>query len=241
MLLKDVRRVLAVFAHCDDAEWMFGGTIARLVKQGAEVSYVVCTDGASGGVDLTISDDELAHTRAEEQRAAAEVLGVTGIEFLGYANDRLEVTVALRRDIVRQIRRFRPDLILTMAPFRVMDAPVDWSHGDHMAAGEATLLAAYPEALMPRIYPELAEEGLEPHWATEVWVPAVNDADQYVDVTDEADQKMSAIWCHSSQNGEVNGDRDLLFRTRVSPPMTEAGRRIGCEYAERFRRVSLKH
>jgi LmbE family N-acetylglucosaminyl deacetylase len=201
MLLKDVRRVLAVFAHCDDAEWMFGGTIARLVKQGAEVSYVVCTDGASGGVDLTISDDELAYTRAEEQRAAAEVLGVTGIEFLGYPNDRLEVTVALRRDIVRQIRRFRPDLILTMAPFRVMDAPVDWSHGDHMAAGEATLLAAYPEALMPRIYPELAEEGLEPHWATEVWVPAVNDADQYVDVTDEADQKMSAIWCHSSQNG----------------------------------------
>ena len=241
MLLKDVESVLAVFAHCDDAEWMFGGTIARLVSMGAEVNYVVCTDGASGGVDLTVTNEELAATRAAEQRAAADVLGVAEIAFLGYPNDRLEVSVGLRRDIVRQIRRFRPQLILTMAPLRLLDAPVDWSHSDHMAAGEATLVAAYPESLMPRIYPELADEGLQAHEVTEVWVPAVNDADLYVDVSDYADTKMAAVWCHTSQNGEANGRRDWLFGSRIEPPLVEAGLRIGCQYAERFRRIPIGH
>lgn len=240
MLLSEVTRALVVFAHCDDAEWFFGGTIARLVASGAEVNYVVCTDGSSGGVDLSVSDAELAATRAAEQRAAADVLGVRAVEFLGYSNDELGVTGALKRDLVRQIRRFRPDLVLGLAPYRVMDAPVDWSHGDHIAAGEATLQAVYPEALMPRIYPELLAEGHEPHEVTEVWVPGVTDADLYVDVTEVAETKMAAIWCHTSQNGEANGSRDWLFEHRVAPWMTEAGQRIGCRYAERFLRVPIR-
>ena len=173
MLLSEVTNALVVFAHCDDAEWFFGGTVARLVASGAEVNYVVCTDGSSGGVDLSITDEELAATRAAEQRAAADALGVKDVVFLGYRNDELAVTPELKRDLVRQIRRFRPDLVLGLAPYRVMDAPVDWSHGDHIAAGEATLQAVYPESLMPRIYPELLAEGLPPHEVTEVWVPAV--------------------------------------------------------------------
>ena len=92
MLLSEVTNALVVFAHCDDAEWFFGGTVARLVAQGAEVNYVVCTDGSSGGVDLTVSDEELAATRAAEQRAAADVLGVGEVVFLGYHNDELTVT-----------------------------------------------------------------------------------------------------------------------------------------------------
>ena len=240
MLLDEVHDVLVVVAHCDDAEWMFGGTLARLAAAGAEINYVVCTDGAGGGVDLSISDDELAGTRADEQRAAAAVLGVGEVVFLGRHNDELAVTVELKRELVRQIRRFRPDLVLTLTPYRELDAPVAWSHGDHIATGEATLQAVYPEALMPRIHPELAAEGLAPHEATEVWVPAVHDADLYVDVTDAVDTKMDAIWCHVSQNGEANGDRDWLFDTRVAPPMREAGRRIGCRYAERFRRIPIR-
>ena len=145
MLLTEVTNALVVFAHCDDAEWFFGGTVARLVAQGAEVNYVVCTDGSSGGVDLSVSDADLAATRAAEQRAAADALGVREVEFLGYHNDELTVTVDLKRDLVRQIRRFRPDLVLGLAPYRVMDAPVDWSHGDHIAAGEATLQASTPK------------------------------------------------------------------------------------------------
>ena len=239
MLLNEVTNALVVFAHCDDAEWFFGGTVARLVAQGAEVNYVVCTDGSSGGVDMSITNEELAATRAAEQRAAADVLGVKDVVFLGYRNDELTVTTEVKRDLVSQIRRFRPDLVLGLAPYRVMDASVGWSHGDHIAAGEATLQAVYPEALMPRIYPELLDEGLAAHEVTEVWVPAMDDADLYLDVTEVADTKMAAIWCHTSQGGEANGDRDWLFTQRVAPGMTEAGQRIGCRYAERFRRVPI--
>jgi LmbE family N-acetylglucosaminyl deacetylase len=239
MLLQDVRRALVVVAHCDDGEWMFGGTVARLVAQGARVDYVVVTDGASGGIDLEVTDAELTATRAGEQRAAAEVLGVQEVVFLGYHNDELQVTVELKRDLVRQIRRLRPELVLTLTPYRHLDADVGWSHGDHLAVGEATLQAVYPEALMPRIHPELAEEGLDPHEVTEVWFPALAEADRYVDVTEVVETKMDAVWCHQSQNGEARGDRAWMFENRIAPPMREAGERIGARYAERFRRVRI--
>lgn len=239
MLLDEARRVLVVVAHCDDAEWMFGGTVARLVASGAEVGYVVTTDGSNGGVDLTMSREGLASVRAAEQRAAADVLGVSEVVFLGHHDDELAVTVALKRDLVRQIRRFRPDLVLTWMPYRTLDAPIDWCHGDHIATGEAALQAVYPEALMPRIHPELADEGLTAHAVTEVWVPATNDANLFVDVTEVVERKMDAIWCMWSQNGEAGGDRGWMFEQRVAPPMREAGQLIGARYAERFRRIPI--
>ena len=240
MLLEDVRSVLVVVAHCDDAEWMFGGTLTRLIQAGAAAGYVITTDGSSGGVDLSVSNTELARRRTAEQQAAAEVLGVDDLVFLDHPNDSLSVTVELKRQLVREIRRFRPDLVLTWMPYRDRDASIDWNHGDHIATGEATLQAVYPEALMPRIHPELAEEGLSAHEVTEVWIPAGEDADLYVDVTSVVPTKMDAIWCHQSQNGEANGDREWLFTERVVPPMAQAGARIGVRYAERFRRIPIK-
>ncbi len=239
MLLREIRSALVVVAHCDDGEWMFGGLVARLTAAGAEVNYVVVTDGASGGVDLSISDEELTATRADEQRAAARVLGVSDVAFLGYHNDELQVSVDVKRDIVRQIRRTRPELVLTWLPYRDPEAPVDWLHGDHLAVGEATMQAVYPEALMPRIHSQLASEGLSAHTVREIWYPAMSDADCYVDVTDVVQTKMDAIWCHTSQNGEANGDRSWLFEERVAPPMRSAGRMLAVEYAERFRRVVI--
>lgn len=241
MLLNDVTNALAVFAHPDDAEWMFGGTVARLTANGAEVNYVVCTDGSNGTVDTSLKPADVAATRAAELRAAADVLGVKEITFLGYRNDELEVTRDLRRDIVRQIRRFRPDVILTMAPQRLPDAPVDILHADHMAASEAALVAAYPESYMPLIYPDLLEEGLDPYRVTEVWTSAFRDADLYVDVTDQVDTKMAAIMCHVSQNGSARDDADWMLEHKVGPAMVEAGKRIGCRYAERYLRVPIKY
>lgn len=240
MLLDQVGSALVVVAHCDDGEWMFGGTVAKLTAGGAAVHYVVVTDGASGGIDLSVTDDELAATREAEQRAAAKVLGVSSVTFLGYHNDELELTVGLKRDLVRAIRRTQPELVLTLTPYRDPNAPADWSHGDHMVVGEATLRAVYPEALMPRIHPELADEGLEAHWVREAWYPALADADCYVDVTDVVQTKMDAVWCHWSQNGEANGDRSWLFEQGVAPPMRVAGETFGVPYAERFRRVVIK-
>jgi LmbE family N-acetylglucosaminyl deacetylase len=183
---------------------------------------------------------ELAATRAAEQRGAAAVLGVGEVVFLGHHDGELQVTVALKRELVRQLRRVRPELVLTWCPQRVLAAPIGWSHADHLAVGEATLQAVYPEALMPRIHPDLAEEGLRPHEVTEVWFPALDDADVYVDVSAVVDTKMDAVWCHASQNGEAAGDRGRMFRTHIEPPLAEAGARIGVRHAERFRRVPVR-
>lgn len=240
MLFDEIRSALVVIAHCDDGEWMFGGLVAKLVAAGAEINYLVVTDGASGGVDLSVTDEELTATRADEQRAAAAVLGVSSVRFLGYHNDELVVTVGLKRDIVREIRRTRPDLVLTWLPYRNPEAPIDWLHGDHLAVGEATLQAVYPEALMQRIHPELETESVTAHTVREVWYPAMSEADCYIDVSDVVETKMDAIWCHASQNGEANGDRSWLFEQRVAPPMRSAGRMLAVAYAERFRRVVIR-
>jgi LmbE family N-acetylglucosaminyl deacetylase len=239
MLLDEVSRALAIFAHPDDAEFMFGGTIARLTAQGAEVNYVVCTDGANGGVDLATTGAELAMIRTAELRAAADVLGVGAIASLGFPNDGLQVNDELKRDIIREIRRFQPEVLLTMAPQRLPGAPLDFQHGDHLAASEATFTAAYPQSYKARIYPELLDEGLEPFRVTEIWMSAFEDANLYVDVTDQVDVKTAAIWCHASQLRDV-GDIDWLREHRVGPAMAAAGKRIGCRYAERYLRVPIK-
>jgi LmbE family N-acetylglucosaminyl deacetylase len=238
MDLSAYPHVLVVFAHPDDAESLFGGTVRQLAKSGAEINYVVCTDGSRGGPDAETPDEEVAQTRADEQLAAARVLGVNEVVFLGYKNGTLEVTVDLRRDIVRQIRRFRPELILTMPPFRVLDAPISLSHAEHIAAGEATLVASYPEAGSVRAYPELLDEGLQPHRVTEVWIPAFGDADRFVDVTDVIDTKIEALQCHESQMGKP-GRRAWDFERDMKPGMQAVGARIGCTYAESFRVIPI--
>ena len=234
MRLKDVSRALAVFAHPDDAEFSFGGTLAKLIGMGAEVDYVVCTDGCRGGPDPKMADAELAAVRSREQQDAAAVLGVKEVVFLGYRNGTLEVTPGLRRDIVRQIRRFRPDVIFTTPPYRVLEAHIGLSHAEHIAVGEATLISVYPEAGSIRSYPELLDEGLAPHTVSEVWIPAFDDANLLIDVDGEIDRKIAAICCHRSQV-ERAGREAWDFERDLAPRMREAAKRLGCTYAETFR------
>ena len=137
MLLPDVSRALLTFAHCDDAEWLFGGTVARLVAQGAEVNSVVCTDGWPRPTG-----------RATPR---ADVLGFGEVVFLGYADDEAHGVHPAEARSGPPDPPLPAELVLTMTPYRAFDAPLELSHGDHIAAGEATLQAVYPEALMPRI------------------------------------------------------------------------------------------
>ncbi len=164
-------RVLVVSAHPDDPEFSAGGSVAKLAKDGAQVTYVIVTDGSQGGEDPDQKDSELAAIREKEQRAAARVLGVKKVEFLRYKDGHLTHDLKLRRDIVRMIRKYKPDLVITHLPGRLLDAPMGGSHPDHIAVGEATFAAVYPDSRNPRAFRSLLKEGFPAHEVKELWVP----------------------------------------------------------------------
>src|SRR5260370_8500732 len=133
------KNVLVVSAHPDDPDFGSGGTIAKLAKDGARVTYAIVTDGSQGGEDPKQKDSELVAIRQKEQKAAARVLGVKKVEFLGYKDGHLSPDLKLRHDIVRLIRKYKPELVITHIPGRVLDAPMGASHTDHPAVGEAPM------------------------------------------------------------------------------------------------------
>jgi LmbE family N-acetylglucosaminyl deacetylase len=230
------RRVLVVAAHPDDPEFLFGAAVARLVRDGADVEYVVCSDGANGSRDPDAPREEIAATRYEEQRAAARALGVEEVVFLGFPDGHLSPTDGLRTAIAREIRRVRPELVITHFPRRALDIPIEASHPDHIAVGEATLGAVFPDAANARALPELLREGLRPHRVREVWIPGYERTDHYVDATDLIERKIAAIRCHRSQ---VSGENPRESLTWVYGWMKGVGRQAGYEYAENYKRITL--
>jgi LmbE family N-acetylglucosaminyl deacetylase len=229
-------RVLVVAAHPDDPEFGFGASVAKLAGDGAQVFYVICTDGCQGGEDPSVPDAELTATRYAEQRAAAEVLGVRDVVFLGFRDGYLAPDVQLRKAITREIRRFKPDLVLTHAPIRALGVGIGASHPDHLAVGEATLSAVYPDARNPRAFRELLEEGLDAHKVKEVWLPGLETADHFVDATELVEKKIEAIRCHRSQF-EKPGMEPNLPGKWIRERMKQAGEKAGFEYAEAFRKL----
>jgi LmbE family N-acetylglucosaminyl deacetylase len=229
-------RVLVVTAHPDDPEFAFGASVAMLAGDGAEVNYVICTDGCQGGEDPSVPDADLTATRYAEQRAAAEVLGVRDVVFLGFRDGNLAPSLELRKAITREIRRFRPDLVMTHMPARVLSIPIGASHPDHVAVGEATLSAVYPDARNPRAFRELLEEGLDAHRVREVWLPGFDAADHYVDATDLIEKKIEAIRCHRSQFEKPGMEPDAPDRW-IRDRMRQVGERAGFEYAESFKKL----
>ncbi|HET9256123.1 MAG TPA: PIG-L deacetylase family protein [Pseudonocardiaceae bacterium] len=208
---QPVRRVLVVAAHPDDVDFGSAGTVATWTDAGIEVSYCIVTDGDAGGFDRDVPRSAIGGIRQDEQRKAAAVLGVTDVEFLGYPDGRLEVTIALRRDISRAIRRTRPDRILVQPPTRDLSR-VYRNHPDHLAAGEAAMCAIYPDARNPFAHPELLEEGWEAHTVPETWVMSPgNEAGHYVDITGTFDRKIAALRAHASQTAHMT---DLEERMR---------------------------
>ena len=184
--------------------------MAAWTEAGVEVAYCVVTYGDAGGFDET-PRERMPLLREAEQRAAAKVLGVTDVTFLGHPDGRVYVTHELRRDIARQIRRVRPQLVLTQSPQRNWQriAP---SHPDHLAVGEATLSAVYPDARNRFAHPELlADEGLDAWVVPEVWLMGGPQPDHFVDVTDTFGRKIEALQAHASQTSHL--DLDTMLRT----------------------------
>lgn len=226
---SQVERILVVNAHPDDADFGAGGTIASWTAQGIEVSYCLLTNGDQGGFDDT-PRHEMGPLRQREQRAAGAALGVTDIEFLGHADGHLVPTVALRGEVVRAIRRVKPQRMLIQSPERNWER-IFASHPDHLAAGEIAIQAVYPDARNPFAFPELLEQGFEPWAVEEVWVMGNPKRDHFVDITDTIDKKLAALRAHTSQTSHM--DLDTRITEWGAMIAKEAGFEEG-RYAEGF-------
>ena len=208
---SEIKRVLVVCAHPDDSDFGASGTIAQWVKAGIEVGYVLCTNGDQGGEESGIPLEEMPEVRQREQREAGAVIGVTDITFLNYVDGHLEATIALRKDIVRQIRRVQPDRMVCQSPERNWER-IGASHPDHLAAGEAAVQAVYPDARNPFAFTDLLEkEKLEPWKVREVWMMGFSIPDHFVDVTDTFDLKIKALHAHASQTSH-NPELEKMVR-----------------------------
>ena len=232
-----VERVLVVTAHPDDVDFGTAGSVATWVSQGIDVSYCILTDGDAGGFDPSVPRDEIAGIRQSEQRAAAAAVGVTDVTFLGYPDGALYVTHDLRRDISREIRRVRPQRVVSQSPERNFER-VYASHPDHLAAGEATFCAVYPDARNPYAHLSLAEDGFEAWTVSEVWIMAGGNAGAtaYVDITEAFDKKVDALRCHASQVSHFD-DLGGFLRQWAAGTAKSAGWEDG-RLAEGFRVVN---
>jgi LmbE family N-acetylglucosaminyl deacetylase len=235
--IEDIERILVVTAHPDDVDFGVAGTVAAWTDGGVEVAYCIVTDGEAGGSDRSVSRKDMAVLRREEQSEAAKMVGVSDLEFLGFPDGRLTPDLDLRLAISRVIRRFRPDRVVAQSPERNWSR-IYASHPDHLAAGEAAICAVYPDARNPFAFPELLEEGLEPHTVPELWVMATDRADRAVDVTEYFDRKLAALRSHRSQVGD--GDHlEALLRSWMSGTAAAAGMPDG-RLAEAFHVVNTQ-
>ncbi len=229
--MTEPAQVMIVTPHPDDAEFGAAGTVARWVREGKSVVYVVCTSGDKGTSDPSMKPDELARIREKEQMAVAKLLGVREVIFLRHPDQSLEDTPGFRKEIVRLIRLYKPETIVTSDPYR----RYSW-HRDHRIAGQVTLDAIFPYARDHLAYPDLLEEGLQPHKVREVLLWGTEDPNYRSDITDTFDIKIAALRCHKSQVGfDLPFDLEKRLRERAKT-MAEGE---AFELAEAFHRVEL--
>lgn len=224
--------ILVIAAHADDIEFAAAGTIAGWVASGHPVIYCIVTDGSAGSNEPGIDLVALAARRQDEQRAAAAVLGVHEVRFLGYRDGVLQPTLELRRELTRLIREIRPFRVLCQDPTLIFAGSTYINHPDHRAAGEAAIYAVFPSAETRPIFPELLAEGYEPHKVRELYLMFPPAPDLYLDISDRIEQKIESLLCHRSQLGPEVAEW-------VRKWDAENGAKIGTAYAEAFRVMRL--
>jgi len=231
-MATNTAHILVISPHPDDAEYGVAGTVARWTAEGKEVVYIVCTSGDKGTGDFTVSPQDLAKIREEEQLAAAKLLGVREVIFLRYPDQCLEDTAEFRKEIVRLLRCYKPDTVVTADPYR----RYIW-HRDHRITGQVVLDAVFPYARDPHAYPDLMEENLYPHKVKEVLFWAAEDVNCRFDITKTFPLKLAALRCHKSQVGHVPPDElEALLKQRHM----EMARGETFELAEAFHRAEVR-
>ncbi len=226
-------RILVIAAHPDDIEFGVAGSVARWAAEGAHVTYCIITDGSAGSNEPDVDLVELVRRRQEEQRAAAAVVGVHDVRFLGYTDGVLQPTLELRRALTQLIRETRPYRVVCQDPttYYVGDGYIN--HPDHRAAGEAALYAVFPSAETRPIFSDLPMEGFAPHHVSEVYLTLAPDASNLVvDISDTMERKIEALLCHRSQLGPEVADWIREWATEIGKP-------AGYTYGEAFRIMRL--
>lgn len=232
VVLGDVPgRVLAIYAHPDDADVSCGGTLARWAEQGADVHLVVCAAGDKGTTDERADPDALVARRADETTAAAAVLGIVAWHCLGHRDGELEDGPVLRRELVRWVRELRPDTVLCPDPTALLFGDHYVNHRDHRVVGAVTLDAVAPAAARPLYFPDAGP----PHQVERLLLSGTLEPTVWVDVTGTIDAKVAAIACHRTQLVGEGNWAAAAVRVRAE----EDGRRAGVACAEGFRLVRL--
>lgn len=232
------KRALVVVAHPDDAEFGSAATVAGWTRDGWEVWFLIVTDASGGGDDHATdvgpeARRAISEMRKAEQRESARVLGLAGVEFLDYPDGRIEATLELRRDITRMIRKVKPSILVSPSPDRRWDEFfIGRHHPDHLAVGVATTAAVYPAARNAWDFPELLEEGYEPHRVKELWIVGAPINNHFVDVSATVDTKIAALRAHDCQLGAHFEDVERMIRRGLA----KNGERHGVGAAEEFHR-----
>lgn len=227
------QKILITTPHPDDCEIGCGGTVARWVREGCEAVLVVCTNGDKGSSDPAMTSDKLAGMRQREQNGAAKALGIKEVIFLHYPDGELEDSREFRGDLVREIRRHKPDIVFTVDPFRTRG----YMHRDHRMTGQVTLDAVFPYSRDHLSFPEHKDLGLESHKVGKVYLWGGDDPNMHIDITETIDLKVNALNYHSSQVGPERGrDVENFLRERAR----ESGKVSGASYAEAFRVIEYR-
>lgn len=236
-------RFLAVGAHPDDLEFNAAGIMLQLLERGYEGGYLICTDGAKGSKNVE-DGPFLKEKRRDEQREAAKVLGVKSVFFLDYVDGELVPDLHLRKDIVRVIRSFKPDIVLTWDPTSPWVGDYTMNHPDHLAVGQETSFAVYPSARDNLMFPDLYEEGLSGHITAEIWLFGTNHPNFFVDVSSVFAEKLTSLQRHVSQMNAKDIERSLATRQAwlvrdFANPVTKRLMEVP-QQIEFFRRVQLE-
>lgn len=227
-------KVMVISPHPDDLDFGCSGTLAQWSREGKEIACVICTGGDKGTDDPQMRPEALIHIREKEQRAAAEVVGVREVLFLRLKDGELENTRELREILVRIIRKYRPNVVLSMDPANTRFENAYVSHSDHRAAALAVFDTLYPAAGNRNFFPEQLEEGLTPHAVSGVYFFGTERPNTWVDITDTIETKIAALRCHKSQLADFENLEDW-----VREYYGEVGRERGLTYAEAFRYLEM--
>ena len=231
---ENLKEILIILAHPDDPEFFLGGTIARWVSAGHRVRYLLLTRGDKGASDFSVSPQEVAVIRTQEQDRAAKYLGVSSVAYLDYEDGYLIPDLEMRKKIVRSIRKHKPHIVVTCDPTNHFPNQHYINHPDHRNAGQVVVDAVFPAVGNPFFFPELMDEGFPPHTVEEVWLSLTGQPNIRLDVTPFWNDRLAALKKHASQIGDpIEFEKQMLKRLNNEDESSLI-------YEESFRRIIFR-